>query len=165
MRVIVRFLLCALAGTLVASSPAHAGDSAAPGTAPAAGLAATAAAAAHAKAPSPTLAAPAQPPLARAVREALDDEARQLAPLHEALARTTDAAQALELQRRIERIKQDTELQVLRAQSAHARVAGDLACAARLDAIVAAQEQLRRRGLRGEPQPRPMPVPDATSRH
>jgi hypothetical protein len=97
-------------------------------------------------------------PLMAAIAAVLDDEERQLTALRTDLSHAALPAQALEIQRHIEQVKQGTEIQLLRVQADHARASGNFALATRIEEAIAQQLQPR---LRLEPRDRPAPVPGA----
>ncbi len=76
-------------------------------------------------------------PCQQAIRALLDREAAQLAALEARVPATADGAAFLSLQREIEQVKQDTELQVMRTQAEHARLEGRVEQAERIEAALA----------------------------
>ncbi|MDO9695250.1 MAG: hypothetical protein Q7W56_10985 [Candidatus Latescibacteria bacterium] len=76
-------------------------------------------------------------PCQQAIRALLDREAAQLAELEARVPAAADAAAFLALQREIEQVKQDTELQVMRTQAQHARLEGRVEQAEQIEAALA----------------------------
>ncbi len=97
---------------------------------------------------------PAATPLLADLFDVLDREDAQVAALQAELARIADPMAALAVQRRIEKVKQDSEVELLRVQATHARAAGKSALAAQLDAAIA--EMTAPRAV-SEPVERPAP--------
>lgn len=100
---------------------------------------------------------PAATPLLADLFDVLDRQDAAVAALQTELARTADPMAALALQRRIEKAKQDAEVEVLRVQAVHARREGKAALAARLDAAIAEMTLPR---AQQEPRERPAPMRD-----
>ncbi|MBI5168586.1 MAG: hypothetical protein HZA61_03770 [Candidatus Eisenbacteria bacterium] len=98
---------------------------------------------------------PAATPLLSELFDVLDREDAQVAALQAELARTADPMAALAVQRRIEKVKQDSEVELLRVQATHARAAGKSALAAQLDAAIA---ELTAPRAAHEPVERPAPA-------
>jgi len=94
-------------------------------------------------------------PLMADIRVVMDRESEQLAGLEAERAKAPDAQAALEVQRRIEKLKQQTEIDLLRVQAVHARRAGKTALAQRIDAAIVELTQPR---PRFEPVDRPAPA-------
>lgn len=111
--------------------------------------------------PIPAVASPATPPrrplspLMADLRAVLDREGEQLAALEAERGKAADAQAALDVQRRIEKLKQQTEVDLLRVQAVHARRAGRIAVAERIDAAIVELTQPR---PRVEPANRPAPT-------
>jgi hypothetical protein len=76
-------------------------------------------------------------PCQQAIRALLDREAAQLSELEARVPAAVDGAAFLSLQREIERVKQDTELQVMRTQAQYARLEGRVEQAERIEAALA----------------------------
>jgi len=94
-------------------------------------------------------------PRMQVLRSLLAAEEARLAELQSRLDAAPDAAAALAIQREIERVKQQTEVELLAAQAGFAREAGQEEKAA---AIEAAIDELTSPRPRGVPQDRPAPV-------
>jgi hypothetical protein len=92
------------------------------------------------------------------MRAVLDAERTELATLRARFAETTDPSTALDLQRSIEKLKANTEIALLRIQATHARKAGRLELATRIDSAI---QRILAPPLRLEPMKRPTPT-DAT---
>ncbi len=76
-------------------------------------------------------------PCQQAIRALLDREAAQLAELDARLPGAADEGAVLALQREIEQVKQETELQVMRVQADFARREGRTAQADQIEAALA----------------------------
>lgn len=76
-------------------------------------------------------------PCQQAIQALLDREATQLAELDARLPGAFDEAAVLALQREIEQVKQETELQVMRVQADFARREGRVAQAEQIEAALA----------------------------
>lgn len=100
---------------------------------------------------------PAATPLLSDLYDVLDRQDAAVAVLQSELARTADPMAALAVQRRIEKVKQDAEVELLRVQATHARAAGKAALAAQLDAAIA---ELTAPRAASEPVERPAPTRD-----
>ena len=100
---------------------------------------------------------PAATPLLADLFDVLDRQDAAVAALQTELARIADPMAALALQRRIEKAKQDAEIDVLRVQARHARAAGKAALAAQLDAAIG---ELTAPRAVNEPVARPAPTRD-----
>ncbi len=100
---------------------------------------------------------PAATPLLADLFDVLDRQEAAVATLQTELARTADPMAALAVQRRIEKVKQDAEVELLRVQATHARAAGKAALAAQLDAAIA---ELTAPRAVSEPVERPAPARD-----
>jgi len=105
--------------------------------------------------PAPAVLPRARTPLRADLQGVLDREQQQLATLEVELRATPDAMRSLDVQRRIEKLKQQTEVELLKVQAAHARRAGNAALADRFDEAIARITQPR---PRLEPQARPAPA-------
>lgn len=100
---------------------------------------------------------PAATPLLSDLFDVLDRQDAAVAALQTELARTADPMAALSIQRRIEKTKQDAEVELLRVQATHARAAGKSALVAQLDAAIA---ELTAPRAVSEPVERPAPTRD-----
>lgn len=76
-------------------------------------------------------------PCQQAIQALLEQEAARLAELEARVPAAADAAAFLSLQREIEQVKQDTELQVMRTQAEFARLEGRVEQAERIEAALA----------------------------
>ena len=89
----------------------------------------------------PAGAAPRSPvplsPCMQAIQAVLDHEAARLAELETGQKAAVEESALLELQREIERVKEETELQILRVQADFARREGRLEQAAEIEAALA----------------------------
>jgi hypothetical protein len=97
--------------------------------------------------PSPT-------PMVAELLAAIEEQERQLDEVRREIGMTWNQSRRLELERRIETIKRDTELQILQIQATHARQDGRLEVAEELEAVIA---KITAPLQRQEPAPRPAP--------
>lgn len=97
-----------------------------------------AAEAATTPAPAPTAALQRRPtsPLLTDISAALTAERAQLERLEAEVRRTSDSKVALALQRQISQVKQNTEIELLRIQARHARLAGHVLVAEQIESAV-----------------------------
>jgi hypothetical protein len=132
-----RHILLALAG-LVLALPAGAetpSDSGASGSA-----------AAVAPDPRP----PTLDPMVAEILAAMEEQRSRIVALRREIESTQSSAHALELQRRIESLKRDTEIRILRIQVTHARAAGRREVAERLEQAILALSAPPPRGVPGD---------------
>lgn len=93
-------------------------------------------------------------PMMIEMRAVLDAEHAQLATLRSRFKEAGSAAAALEIQRSVDKLKAETEISLLRIQSRHARKAGRLQLADRIDAAI---QEILAPPRRLQPIPRPAP--------
>lgn len=89
-----------------------------------------------AQSPTPAVAAPALSPEDAALRAIQDEGQRQVAAIVQQLAALSQGPELLELQKRVEQIKQDTTVQFLAARARFARERGDEAAAITAEAVI-----------------------------
>jgi len=103
--------------------------------------------------PAPAAVAPT--PMVAELLAAVDEQERLLAEIRIEVGLTRSASRRLELHRRIETIKRDTELQLLQIQVAYARREGRVEVVELLEAAIA---QVTAPPERREPEMRPSPT-------
>ena len=113
----------------------------------------------------PAGAAPRSPvplsPCMQAIQAVLDHEAARLAELETGQKAAVGESALLELQREIERVKEETELQILRVQADFARREGRLEQAAEIEAALAEMTAPRRASPAAMPAARTPEAPNA----
>jgi hypothetical protein len=108
-----------------------------------------------AEAPNPR--APSLDAMVAEVLAAMEEQRVQIVALRREIEAARGSSHVLELQRRIEALKRDTEIRILRIQATHARAVGRREVAERLEQAILA---LSAPPARGVPMERPAPSAD-----